>query len=223
MASKDEGMSNDLSLVLEFERGGLSAWSKKRTFHTTVTPRPLGYLKGSMDSFSFDLKAATDRWPLVFIFELFQVLFDRSFASAVVNSALATNLFYIPFLIRKGKDVPSRWISFVAGQPFIDPLGLYAFTHHVLVWWCAEQAEYAQEDEAEAEGSKPRKAPVIHSIQWQPPPPGWMKVNTDGCSRGQPGPSSCGGIFRNCRGLYMDALRFRWAADSHIRQSGLGL
>ncbi|KAL0307928.1 UNVERIFIED_CONTAM: Retrovirus-related Pol polyprotein from transposon RE2 [Sesamum calycinum] len=61
--------------------------------------------------------------------------------------------------------------------------------------------EYAQEDEAEAEGSKPRKAPVIHSIQWQPPPPGWMKVNTDGCSRGQPGPSSCGGIFRNCRGF----------------------
>ena len=48
---------------------------------------------------------------------------------------------------------------------------------------------------------KPRKAPVIHSIQWQPPPPGWMKVNTDGCSRGQPGPSSCGGIFRNCRGF----------------------
>lgn len=30
-------MSNDLSLVLEFEGGGLSAWSKKRTFHTTVT------------------------------------------------------------------------------------------------------------------------------------------------------------------------------------------
>nr|WEB51614.1 hypothetical protein [Zea mays] len=30
-----------------------------------------------------------------------------------------------------------------------------------------------------------------------------------------------GGIFRNCR-VYMDALRFRWAADSHIRQSGLG-
>ncbi|KAL0307929.1 UNVERIFIED_CONTAM: putative mitochondrial protein [Sesamum calycinum] len=79
-----------------------------------------------MDSFSFDLKAATDRWPLVFIFELFQVLFDRSFASAVVNSALATNLFYIPFLIRKGKDVPSRWISFVAGQPLgYRSLGLY--------------------------------------------------------------------------------------------------
>lgn len=26
-------------------------------------------------------------------------------------------------------------------------------------------------------------------------------MNTDGCSRGQPGPSSCGGIFRNCRGF----------------------
>ncbi|KAL0297881.1 UNVERIFIED_CONTAM: putative ribonuclease H protein [Sesamum angustifolium] len=114
-------------------------------------------------------------------------------------------------------------ISFFLGAGYRSSWPLSAFTHHVL-WWCAEQvypgrlftgyallgddilitdkkAEYAQEDEAEAEGSKPRKAPVIHSIQWQPPPPGWMKVNTDGCSRGQPGPSSCGGIFRNCRGF----------------------
>lgn len=29
--------------------------------------------------------------------------------------------------------------------------------------------------------------------------------------------------FETAEGLYMDALRFRWAADSHIRQSGLGL
>jgi hypothetical protein len=29
--------------------------------------------------------------------------------------------------------------------------------------------------------------------------------------------------FETAEVLYMDALRFRWAADSHIRQSGLGL
>lgn len=59
----------------------------------------------------------------------------------MVNSPLATNLFYIPFFIRKNKDVPSRWISFVAGQPlgYRSSWPLSAFTHHVLVWWCAEQ------------------------------------------------------------------------------------
>lgn len=65
---------------------------------------------------------------------------------------------------------------------------------------------------------KPRKAPVIHSIQWQPPPPGWMKVNTDGCSRGQPGPSSCGGIFRNCRGFVHGC--FELSLGQRIRISG---
>ncbi|KAL0291602.1 UNVERIFIED_CONTAM: putative ribonuclease H protein [Sesamum calycinum] len=129
-------MSNDLSLVLEFERGGLSAWSKKRTFHTTVTVRGL-------------------RVPVVGLTRV-----DT---------------------IQGKKDRDNRLMELSISRGLL--------------------AEYAQEDEAEAEGSKPRKAPVIHSIQWQPPPPGWMKVNTDGCSRGQPGPSSCGGIFRNCRGF----------------------
>ncbi|WJZ97197.1 hypothetical protein VitviT2T_015821 [Vitis vinifera] len=44
-------------------------------------------------------------------------LFDRSFASSVVNSALAWNIFEIPFVKRKFSH-----ISFVAGQP----LGYYA-------------------------------------------------------------------------------------------------
>lgn len=68
------------------------------------------------------------RWPLVMLFEAFQLLFDRSFASAVVNSTLATNL--VPFVKRKWSQV-----SFVAGQP----LGYYAswpqfaLSHHLLV------------------------------------------------------------------------------------------
>lgn len=39
-------------------------------------------------------------------------LFDRSFASSVVNSALATNIFDVPFVKRKNST-----ISFVDGQP----------------------------------------------------------------------------------------------------------
>lgn len=48
-------------------------------------------LQGSMECFSYDFSSATDRWPLLVIFEMFQYLFGRSFSSAAVNSALATN------------------------------------------------------------------------------------------------------------------------------------
>ena len=51
---------------------------------------PLKRLRGERECFSFDLSAATDRWPLVILFETVQALFDRSFASAAVNSCLAT-------------------------------------------------------------------------------------------------------------------------------------
>lgn len=104
------------------------------TFNQT---KPLEYLVGQRHCFSYDLKSATDRWPLSFMFEIFQVLFDRSFASAVINSALATNKFYIPFVKRSR----NAWISFVAGQPlgYHSSWPLFAFTHHLLVWWCAEQ------------------------------------------------------------------------------------
>jgi hypothetical protein len=32
---------------------------------------------------------------------------------------------------------------------------------------------------------------------WQPPPLLWVKCNSDGVSKGNPGPSACGGIFRD--------------------------
>jgi ribonuclease HI len=46
---------------------------------------------------------------------------------------------------------------------------------------------------------RPSKAPVIKSVVWSPPAPGWIKVNTDGAAIGSPGVGGCGGIFRNCR------------------------
>jgi hypothetical protein len=52
---------------------------------------PLDRLIGNNHCYSFDLKSATDRWPLVFLFEVMQCLFDRSFAPSVVNSTLAYN------------------------------------------------------------------------------------------------------------------------------------
>lgn len=97
--------------------------------------RPLVRLIPSTQCFSFDLKSATDRWPLVYLFEIVSLLFDRSFASSVVNSTLATNLFEVPFVRRYST------VSFVAGQPlgYYGSWPLFAFSHHLLVWWAAEQ------------------------------------------------------------------------------------
>lgn len=103
------------------------------TFNQTA---PLIRLVPSKTCFSYDLKSATDRWPLVFMFETMALLFDRSFASSVVNSTLLTNVFEVPFVKRALSQV-----SFVTGQPlgYSGSWPLFAFTHHVLVWWAAEQ------------------------------------------------------------------------------------
>lgn len=38
-------------------------------------------------------------------------------------------------------------------------------------------------------------------VCWFPPPPGWIKVHTDGTTQGAPAFDTCGGIFRTCRGF----------------------
>ncbi|KAK3193170.1 hypothetical protein Dsin_024480 [Dipteronia sinensis] len=46
---------------------------------------------------------------------------------------------------------------------------------------------------------RPSKAPVIRSVVWSPPAPGWIKVNTYGAVLGSPGVGGCGGVFRTYR------------------------
>ncbi|GKV53028.1 hypothetical protein SLEP1_g59577 [Rubroshorea leprosula] len=108
------------------------------TFNQTA---PLYRLKGSTNTYCYDLSAATDRWPLLVMFETMEVLLDRSFASAAVNSCLATNLFYIGIVPDASPNEERSWISFVAGQPlgYYSSWPLFALTHHLVVWWCAEQ------------------------------------------------------------------------------------
>ena len=86
-------------------------------------------------AYSIDLTAATDRWPLLLLFELIQALFDRSFASAVVNSTLGTNVFMV-----SGTRKPSN-ITFTTGQPlgYHASWPLFALSHHMMVWYAAEK------------------------------------------------------------------------------------
>ena len=51
-------------------------------------------------------------------------------------------------------------------------------------------------------------APKIKEVLWQPPILNWVKCNIDGASRGNPGPSSCGGIFRDSTAAFLGAFSF---------------
>lgn len=47
----------------------------------------------------------------------------------------------------------------------------------------------------------PCKAPKVLEVYWLPPPPGWIKLNTDGLSNSTT--AATGGVFRNSRGLVL--------------------
>lgn len=53
--------------------------------------RPIKRLSDFVEIDSFDLKSATDRWPLSIIYTLKECLFGSTFASVVVNSSLGLN------------------------------------------------------------------------------------------------------------------------------------
>lgn len=86
-----------------------------------------------MDIYSFDLKSATDRWPLVIIYTLMELLFGPTLASSIVNGTLGLNSFWA--MVRR----PSL-VSFVAGQPlgYYGSWALFSLSHHYLVWLAAE-------------------------------------------------------------------------------------
>ncbi|KAI5664344.1 hypothetical protein M9H77_23667 [Catharanthus roseus] len=62
---------------------------------------PLRRLVCATHCYSYDLSAATGRWPLRIIFTIGMYLFDRSFASAAVNNCLANNDFLVTFTNNK--------------------------------------------------------------------------------------------------------------------------
>ncbi|MCI17975.1 ribonuclease H protein, partial [Trifolium medium] len=55
-------------------------------------------------------------------------------------------------------------------------------------------------------GTHHPKAPRILEIIWHPPILGWIKCNTDGSALGSPGPSACGGVFRDNNGKHLGSF-----------------
>lgn len=89
--------------------------------------------------YSFDLKSATDRWPLSVIYTMFESLFGPTFASSVVNSSLGLN----NFLVGKPLTKKQYNISFTVGQPlgYKGSWSLFALSHHFVVWCAAHRAD----------------------------------------------------------------------------------
>ncbi|KAG7586822.1 Ribonuclease H domain [Arabidopsis thaliana x Arabidopsis arenosa] len=59
--------------------------------------------------------------------------------------------------------------------------------------------------EAHLSQSQPQERPirVERMISWTAPPEGWVKVNTDGASHGNPGKATAGGVLRDETGGWM--------------------
>ncbi|KAK2361038.1 hypothetical protein QL285_086244 [Trifolium repens] len=65
-------------------------------------------------------------------------------------------------------------------------------------------------------------APRIKEVLWQPPIFNWVKCNCDGASLGNPGLSSCGGIFRNSDALFLGAFSFNLGISSSLNAELVG-
>lgn len=91
------------------------------------------------NTYSFDLKSATDRWPLSVIYTLVMLLFGPTYASSIVNSTLGLNTFLVD------KPITSRMyeVAFITGQPlgYYGSWSLFSLSHHYLVWLAAQHAQ----------------------------------------------------------------------------------
>ncbi|GAU26383.1 hypothetical protein TSUD_221100 [Trifolium subterraneum] len=57
---------------------------------------------------------------------------------------------------------------------------------------------------------------VIKEVLWQPPCFNWVKCNIDGSSLGNPGLSSCGGLFRNCSATFLGAFAYNLGISNSL-------
>lgn len=99
--------------------------------------KPLSRLAGFNIVYSFDLKSATDRWPLEIMFEVIKSVFSEVVAVSAVTTALGLTPFKVgPPLVKREQDS-----VFSVGQPlgFYSSWPLFALSHHVILWIAADR------------------------------------------------------------------------------------
>jgi len=104
--------------------------------------RLVSHLKPNDQIDSFDLKSATDRWPLPVIYQCVATLFGPTLASSAVNATLGLNTFDIRSFLRTVKGFRERGpvlVSFSSGQPlgYLSSWPLFSLSHHWIVWAAA--------------------------------------------------------------------------------------
>ncbi|KAH0735018.1 hypothetical protein KY285_010725 [Solanum tuberosum] len=112
----------------------MTVLSSLKTDGTFNQERPLQYLrlKRPKSCYSFDLKSATDRWPLSVIYTLIEMIWGSTLASSIVNSSLGLNTFLVsPSMVKKISEV-----AFLTGQPlsYYGSWSLFSLSHHYIVW-----------------------------------------------------------------------------------------
>ena len=128
-------------LLFPVHKWAMKVLSSIPTDGTFDQERPLLRFKSKRkrQTFSFDLKSATDRWPLSVIYSLMSCIFGSTLASSIVNSSLGLNTFLVlpPMIKARMSEV-----AFLTGQPlgYYGSWSLFAFSHHYIVWLAAKRA-----------------------------------------------------------------------------------
>jgi len=99
----------------------MEALGDLKTDGTFNQSAPLDRLVGAKKIYSIDLKAATDRWPLLIQLDLLKSLFGHEFADEVGN-LLGFTMFGVPLAKSLERTNDSLGFSFQVGQP----LGYYS-------------------------------------------------------------------------------------------------
>ncbi|KAH0644769.1 hypothetical protein KY284_032653 [Solanum tuberosum] len=128
-------------LLFPVHKWAMKVLSSIPTVGTFDQERPLLRFKSKRkrQTFSFDLKSATDHWPLSVIYSLMPCIFRSTLASSIVNSSLGLNTFLVlpPMIKARTSEV-----AFLTGQPlgYYGSWSLFALSHHYIVWLAAKRA-----------------------------------------------------------------------------------
>jgi hypothetical protein len=119
---------------------------------TTNQVSPLDPLVGAEHVSSYDLKSATDRWPINLQGDILAFLFGSS-VEGFVTSMLSLSLLEVPFRgpphRKGGRGDPVEYpfacgrplVSFETGQPlgYLSSWPLFTLSHHLVLQYCAEK------------------------------------------------------------------------------------
>lgn len=124
-------------LLRPYHDGSMSILRRLVNDGTYDQTKPLRWVTGFKNVYSFDLKSATDRWPRMVIYSILSELFGHQVASAVVDTGLGMcELSLVPPLVRR-----DNIIIYSVGQPlgYHASWPLFTLSHHMIMWLAAER------------------------------------------------------------------------------------